>query len=507
MNSVYPWLYLDYADNIWKFWVNDNGELLYNIMYEEGKWTKENVIDKDVLEFTVYIQEVGKINIVYSNYRGELKYCTMRHKQWIGKILYTRESDRSQIQNLKIQIIGKNMHIFYMLISEDGTDHGILMHCKWNGRETAVNALQDIILLPNVEEYYKVSLRGTENLDMIFITDEGNEASVYYCSFQKNQWTPLKRLYGIQGENISLQILSDESEISILNRSKENSVYILDHVTMDINGVIKGFRVYDTNNKLIEPILFTESNILYCCWLEQGGIFYSIFDGEGWGDAMCIESGSGVPLQKYNACIFHKKYNSIDEREVYVTDETDLSIYIPSEFVKRTKNISEDHGNEEAFSLSQPNDKIKNIKIELHRTKVINKNLDKKLSALNMQLQKKQRFIEEYEENISKVLKDKRKLEENYKAYLEVHENSQKELQSIKEKLLEEKSRTDITEKRLQETEEYKESLENQVKKFEEEKNMLQKEMERKVQENIRLQQELEMEKNQSIMDRLLRRK
>lgn len=510
MNSVYPWLYLDNTDNTWKIWLDDNGELLYNIMYEEGKWTKENIIDKDVLEFTVYIQEGGKINIIYSNYRGELKYCTRRNKQWVGKILYTREDEKFEIQDLKVQIIGKDMHIFYMLKSEDGRDHGILMHCNWNGKEININALQNIILLTDIEEYYKISLRGTDNLDMVFITDEGNEASVYYCSLQKNQWTPLKRLYGIQGENISFEILSDEAEINILNRSVEGDLYILDHVTMDVNGVIKGFRVYDSNNKLIEPIIFIESSILYCCWLEQGGIFYSIFDGENWGDAVCIESGNGFPLERYNAYIFDEKDNFIKFKEVYgyVTEKMNLRLYIPQEFVKGIKNnLSEDDINEEALSLSKPREGVKNIKVELQRTKVINKNLDKKLSALNMQLQKKQRFIEEYEENISKVVKEKSKLEENYKVYLEVHENSQKELQSIKEKLLKEKNRTDAIQKKLQETEEYKEILENQVEKFGEEKNLLKKEMEQKAQENIRLQQELEMEKKQSIMARLLRRK
>lgn len=508
MNSVYPWLYLDNRNDTWKFWIDDNGELLYNIMYEQGKWTKENIIDKDVLEFTVYIQDGEKVHIVYSNYNGELKYCTMRNKQWLGRTLYHSENAKFQIQHLKVQIIEKDMHVFYMLISSDGRDHGVLMHCKWNGKETSVSTLQDIILIPDLEEYYMITLRGTDNLDMVFITDEGNEASVYYCNLQKNQWTPLKRLYGIQGENITFQILSDETEINILNRSVEDNVYILDHVSMDINGVIQGFRVYDSSNKLLEPILFVENNILYSCWLEQGGIFYSIFDGEKWGNAVCIESGNEILSQRYNAYIFNKKNNSIDAKEVYGNNGVDLQLYIPSDFVKEIDNLSEYNNiNEDDLSLPQSGEKIKNIKVELQRTKVLNKNLDKKLSALIMQLQKKQRFMEEYEESISRIAKEKRKVEENYKVYLEVHENNQKELQSIKQKLSEETNYKAEIEKKLKESEEYKEFLEKQVEKFGKEKDLLEREMEQKSQENMKLQEELESEKNQSIMDRLLRRK
>ncbi|NRU00376.1 hypothetical protein DFR89_005625 [Clostridium beijerinckii] len=81
MNSIY----VDYTDNIWKFFRNDNRELCYKIMYEEGKWTKENLINNEVLGFAVYVEGDERIHIVYSNIKGELKYCTMKDKHWVGK--------------------------------------------------------------------------------------------------------------------------------------------------------------------------------------------------------------------------------------------------------------------------------------------------------------------------------------------------------------------------------------------------------------------------------------
>ena len=171
-------------------------------MYGDGKWTKESLIDKDVLGFAVYVEEDETIHIVYSNIKGDLKYCTMNDKQWVGKILYKMQIDDFEIQNLKIEIIGDKMHIFYLLIGNDGSDHGVLMHCIWNGKETRISTLQDIILLPNLREYYLINVNENNNIDVFFINDEGDEISLNYCRFENLTWAPAKRLYGIQGDDI-----------------------------------------------------------------------------------------------------------------------------------------------------------------------------------------------------------------------------------------------------------------------------------------------------------------
>lgn len=57
MRGLYPWLYVDYKDNLWRFSVNDNKELNYRIMYTEGKWTKETLIDSRVTGFGLFIDD------------------------------------------------------------------------------------------------------------------------------------------------------------------------------------------------------------------------------------------------------------------------------------------------------------------------------------------------------------------------------------------------------------------------------------------------------------------
>lgn len=53
MNCVCPWIYVDYRNNIWDFFKNGNKELCYKIMYGEGKWSKESLIDKEIRGFAI----------------------------------------------------------------------------------------------------------------------------------------------------------------------------------------------------------------------------------------------------------------------------------------------------------------------------------------------------------------------------------------------------------------------------------------------------------------------
>ncbi len=492
MSSVYPWIYVDYRDNIWSFFQNDNKELHYNIMYGEGKWTKETLIDKDVLEFAVHVEEDETIHIVYTNIRGELKYCTMKDKQWVGKKLYEIERYETEIQNLKVNIIGAEMHIFYLLVNNDGSDHAVLMHCIWNGKEIKNETLYDIILTHSMRDHYTININEDMNIEIFFVTDEGDESSLNYSICENNKWSPQKRLYGIQGEDIGFEILVDKQNIHVLNKFREDAIYFFDHVRIDINGDIQQFRVYESSKELHEPILFIESSKLYCCWLERDKVFCASFKDERWSNPFLVNRENELPLKQYNCFIYSIEYKSIKALKVYATDELDLYVYIPSQFIanmneplKYERNRkNEDADNNEAFQK---------LKLELSRIRLEKKSLENKIESLNIQLRKKQRFMEEYEERFTRVLEQKRKADENYKVFLELQQNIQKELESANNQLSEERKR--------------KADIENELKKCTDENLSIKREVEKVSNENKRLFKELEFERNQTIMERLLKKK
>ncbi len=514
MSDIYPLIYCDYKDNIWKFSRNGDKELCYRIMYGEGRWTKETLIDTEVLGFDVYVGGDETIHVVYSNTKGELRYCTKKDKQWLGKILYQVESDEFEIQNLKAEIIGDEMHILYLLVGNDGSDHGVLMHCIWNGKETKTAALQDIILISNLKEYYSVHVNKKSDIYTFFVTDEGDEISLNYCSFENHRWSPVRRLYGIQGENIGFEVLMNQQEIHILNKFREDSIYLLDHVYIDSIGNIKVFRVHESSDELVEPLLFIESNKLYSCWLEQGKIFYSVFDGEEWDSKVYFDMGNEFTVERYNCVICLDKESPIKARKVYGTSGLDLNLFYPSEFVINMKDSLKHDINQAKEDTSQEEESLESLKLKLSRVILEKKKLEKKITDLSLQLQKNQRFMEDYEEQIARILEQKRKADENCNVFLELQKNIQNELEGTRKKFLEEELLTaniqrelEYTKQQLLEERKIKVAVESKLKECQEENIIIKQQGEIISEEKRRLCEELELEKNQSIIERLLRKR
>lgn len=433
MRGLYPWLYVDYKDNLWRFSVNDNKELNYRIMYTEGKWTKETLIDSRVTGFGLFIDDSEGIHLVYSNTKGELRYCTMKDKKWVGKVLDKIEDNNYIIENIKIKIIGTNMHIFYSLASEDGSDHGILMHCIWDGNKSNNNKLQDIILNPSLKEYYLINISNNNEIYLFYLSDEGDELSLNYSIYQNRQWLPSNRLYGIQGEEVYFDVELDRKNIHILNRSKENSYYFLDHVIIDSTGRFKYFRVYEGKNNISEPLLINIWNKTYSFWIENNEIFYSIFLGDKWESEKKYIRDNNIKIERCNAYISEVKEGNIKGKSIYATTGLDIYLYDPKDLIVSEKNEYSNSLKNVNRDISIIGD-IEKIKSELYRVKEENKELEDKLYHQNILLQKNQQGIEKYSQQLARALEQKRKAEENSNIFLEL----QKKIQGENEKLTEE---------------------------------------------------------------------
>lgn len=450
MNETDNWIYVDYRKNIWKFSLNDNKKLFYKIMYSEGKWKKESLIDVEVLSFSIYIDKNEQIHLVYSNTKGELKYCTIKENEWLGKTIYKIENNNFEINNIKIEMIHNEMNIFYLLVENDGSDHSILMHCIWSGKRIKFNNIQDIILIPNLKDHYSVHVSNDYQIDLFFITDEGDEVSLNYHSFENYIWSPRKRLYGIQGKDIGFEVLIDKDGFHILNKSKENEMYFLDYVFIDSTGQIEEARVYESKKSLDYPMLAIEDDNLICCWIKENKIFYSIYDGEKWGDLILFNRNNELELELNNVfCYLNEQY--IKENKVYVTKGLDLYMFNPENFFIKDKALRKNIINKpELIPEIEEKKLINNLTFELSKVNAENKNLINKNNYLNKQLQNIQKTIREYDQKILKISNKKLKAENKYDELLK-KENKDKE--NLAKDLLKEKARIEMTEMKLKELE------------------------------------------------------
>ena len=448
MRRVYPWLYVDYKERLWKFLINEDGELIYRIMYREGKWTKDNLIDSRITSFGLFVDENEGIHIVYSNVKGELRYCTLKEKQWLGKVLYNIENDNYDIESIKIEIVGAIMHIFFVLYSKDGSDHGILMHCIWNGNKVTINKLQDIILKSELKEYYLININNKIEIFLFYLSDEGDEISLNYSIYKGNKWGVSKRLYGIQGEEIYFEVEIDDNNIHILNKSKENFTYSLDHVVINQLNDIESYNLYSGENELKDPLIFKEEGRLCACWIEDNSIYYSTFNIMKWDRPKKFINENINIIEGYNAYISDIRMLTINEVKLYGTLGVDLYLYHPKDFIIDTKENKNYSYSEEVKEYKDDKELINN---DLYKLKQENKVLTDRINNLNLILEKNQKVIQKHKDQVIKALEQKRKAEENSNIFLELQKKIQNEYDSLIKEISVLKKEKSIMEVKLKE--------------------------------------------------------
>lgn len=512
MQNIYPYIYIDYSGNLWGFFLNEKNELIYRVMYGEGKWTKDSIIDKEVLGFSVYIDEDETIHIVYNNLNRQIKYCTMEDKQWMGRVLISDDRKNSNIESLEMIILGKDMHIFYIQMDSESNNHGILNHCIWDGINVRNTSIEDIILSCDMERYFSININADNSIDIYFMNDESDEISLSVCRFEKNKLSSVQRLYGIQGKEISFDVINYDGDIHIINKSRENSTYYLDYIVVDTSNSISQFRIYETDLKVIDAIIIMSNYKIYSCWIEESKIYYSSFENQVWIKPKCI-SDSKTTLNKCKCFLWSKVENKIERVNAYITDEIDMNIFIPDEFVLNVD--CKNYGlSKISRTCSDEKKMLETVSIELSKVKIQKSKLEKKVDYLYRQLKKSQRSIGEYEESIGILSEQKRKCEENYTVFMEFHKNFQQQVDQVTKKLEDETKLKEIYKTQIEEIntllnneKQDKLILKDKLRELEEENNSIKIQIESIKTERNKLIEELDIERNQSLMDKLLRKK
>ncbi|MBU3203858.1 hypothetical protein [Clostridium algidicarnis] len=488
-----PCIYYDKQNHIWRFYVTDSFELVYSIMYQEDKWTKENKIDNEVLDFAVNIDHDGKIYIVYSITGGLLKYCILEGNRWLGKPLYHFENTDYQIRELAVNTIGNTTHVFFIAKGDNAKKKGILMHFSLNGVKTINNTIYEISLIHGVPYHYQVELAQDGTQYLLFISNENNQATVKFTEYKNLKWSIPKRLYGINGSNVEFCTLQHKNKINILNVSKEDSVYSLEHVLIDTDGKMKSYTIYEGSLKPYHYSLYENNKILYAMWIENDKILYCSYRNS-WSPPLklSVELNEAVTVYKYLSS--NSKYNDIKAKYVLGTALPNLRLLLENTIIDY-KDIPMNKKEEDIKTLFNLDTKKINesSKSGLVTIKKDSKGLDKKVVGLQLQLQHKQRIIEDIEGNLLRLSDEKRKVEERLNVIIDIHQTCMKELEESKaEKLKIDKVVTD---------------LRNEVQSVTVYSNQLKKEFEEIKKEREELEKKLEYEKNKGVVDRIFKKR
>ncbi|HBC95528.1 MAG TPA: hypothetical protein DC034_01885 [Clostridium sp.] len=487
MANVYPWIF-NIDNDLWKIYLNDTGTLVYKLMEDQGKWTKEKSIDMEVVEFAVCIED-DRIHIIYVNKKYEMRYCTMKNGKWFGKLLYYIDSSQFKIEELKAVILKGKLNFFYLLKVSDGSKRGILKHYIWDGKEIRFYTIQNIVLSDKIKKYYEVEVKDYDCIYVFFLSDSGDEISLSYCEYENGLWTSDRRLYGLQGDNVLFKAVSSSNIFNIINKTKEGSVYLLEHVCVESDIYMKKYEIYKSNMEPIEPIIFYKDNDLFACWQENNDLFCSSYSFGKWSRKVLFSKKPENTVRVYNFIDIGK---SRYPYKVYGIEENGLLIFSPSDLAENNINLLEKHYNKK-LNIDEENESIEEIKEKFKNICRENIVLKEKIDSFSMYLQKKKYAADEYKDKFSKIVQQKRRLEENLNFFMEVKKNIEKQMNEVKEQF---SSQQIITE-----------NVQNRLEEKEKNNKLLKEKVDYLLEENEKLKNQLEIRKSQSLITKLFKKR
>lgn len=508
MRICSPCLFYDNENHIWRFYVNDNKELMYSIMYDEDKWTKENKIDSEVLDFTVNFDMDKRTYIIYSVRMGGLKYCVWDQSKWFGKTIYSFENEDYEMTELNVITIGELMHIFFIEKNSIKETQCSLMHLCLNKDGNLVNTIYNIPFLKEVSCHYQVQNLESGNLYLLFIKQEKNEVAINITEYKNNKWGIPRRLYGIIGNGINFCTLVHFDKINIMNLSKEGSSYFLEHVIIEADGKMKSYKIHEGYNKPKDFFLVEISGVLWAIWVEGRNIITSSYKNQ-WSEPFKYYAEIDNEISTYKYLSLGDKYNNIKSKYMFGTNPPEIRLLLP-----KSKDNSYRYEDveiskvEQTAKLDSDDEEIKvDTEDELLVLKKINKNLEKKLIDLQIKYQQKLRIIEESDDNFLKLITSKKKIQEKLNIITEIQQASIKELEKMKsEKISRDGVINEINNKLQELTNEFEGLKKQKISKDNAVKELTIK-LQELTSENEELRQELNYEKNIGIVDRILKKK
>ena len=381
------------------------------------------------------------------------------------------------------------MHLFYLLVAEDGSKRGILKHCLWDGKKIKLYTIQYIILSDKARRYYEIQLNKKNYIDVFFISNRGHELSLNYCTY-RNSWTEAKRLYGIQCDNMMFKVLNTPYAYNIVNKIKEGEVYSLEHVRIEENVSMKKYEIYKGNLEPVEPIIFYMDDKIFTCWQEEGHIFCSQYKFGKWEIPMRFNEDLETPVNVYN---FLNTVDTSGSDIVYGIEDKDLYIFTFEELTKNHVSLVEEQKSSSDSSIGAEDKGIEEIKDKFKRICYENSLLKEKIDSFSINMKKKKFAVQEYENKINRILEEKKKLKEHCNFFMEVKQNVQKELDETKSEL--EKQRM------------FNSNIKNDLNKKVKDNKLLKEKIDSLIEENTRLKEELDFERGQSLVTKLFRKK
>ncbi|GAA0786073.1 hypothetical protein [Hathewaya limosa] len=428
-------------DKDYYFFTDKLNNLYYKVI--DKKNNKPEVLHKEIMspnvvEFEVFLESSDKIYVLFKK-NEELECAFFNEGEINVGSLYCSENGGFDISETKMFILNNSINVVAVLKSQEDINKDIVMHYVYREGKVESNIICKVF--NNKKTNYHLMLEK-DNATVFYSFVEDSKEIISYRNFKDNTWGDSKKLISVSGsikemdvvkyyDNICLGIIYSNYSINILKILviKNKTLEVLEEKTYYDTEKLDNIYFLKSNNKFYLTWNKNNKNIVTSCIENNKPIYTYIIDEFNGQIAICNvneQKQNGV-VDRYKALLnkVNDKVGFIDIHELLILNginRQDIFDYSSNVF-----NILGVERRRERDVISKLKFNLQNLQKELERKQEELKNIVNKSEENSSETLKKA-----YEQNVSKLVKEKEKLCKEKKQLIEDNQHLKKEMIKLK---------------------------------------------------------------------------
>lgn len=270
------------------FQMDDENNLVFKKLNEDGNCSNDRIIENDVVDFSTNIDKKDRIHIIYLRKDGELTYGIYINEEWQRSVVRRLDTKSNKYKYLSLFLHENHVNILYAFTNIINTNLWTIEHITKGSSHWRKITATNIFCEDTFSPFY-IDKDKFGNLFLIYMAREYNTNHIYYNTYNIfiNKWgKSLIKISHAETDNIHPYLFIDSKDnIHVLWYSLKNDDYLMTYKQLSPIGKKKYHWEEIKLPKIIcgkyPPLMYeTEKELKIVC-ITSDGIQYLVSKNYG----------------------------------------------------------------------------------------------------------------------------------------------------------------------------------------------------------------------------------
>lgn len=298
----YPFIIKDSKQNMYKFSMNENNNLILEKFYENIMKTRI-ILRESIINFSVDIDDKDIIHIIYVDKNNRIKYSTYT-TEFIDNKNFNIKDDDYDCRFLFFKFIFDRLYLFFITRPLSNTQC-ILKSCIIKNNSITIETILKVKCFKYVCPYFIYST--TNSIYVLFSKDSNEKYTLQMLETHKNKWHEYSNTVTLKkASHINFTVNNDTAFICYNSFQNNNMELHLASMNLKISSALVNEQILlsNTNYTSLYPLILTFQNHTSILWKGDEKITYFDFNH----DKIAMIKKQYIPIQKSE--IYYANYRS-----------------------------------------------------------------------------------------------------------------------------------------------------------------------------------------------------